>query len=433
MSSSLPTIQPLRAPRTEEDLFAGIEAAHAITVRWLHGPEGRDAMQYLTEARGLPTEILVREGVGCVPASADGNAIAAQAAAEGIDLDLLVDCGILDPDHRAARHEFRRVNGRWAVDSNELTAFFRTHLTGQPAFYRDFPYFESRDGGGERDNHVVLPVRVRDERGKVRVASWIRRTLMPNPVSRYINSRNLTRLAPGGAEVPFYESSGVVVGLPGHEDALDRVGEAAIVEGMMDRYALMAALREHYGDGAPPVLTMAGSTVAAGVREGAYAPLAGRRVTLFPDNDKAGLEQMGQNVNLLGSIGCVVGVGTADIALDGAAESPKDLNELLVSHGTRGVHEAWRRARSQGPVTFLLARYAADYRANPQRMRKLRSRLGVAHACLFHFPTLPESVRGAALADLARALDLDIEVLRSHIPEGEAQGRSSQPGVATRR
>src|SRR5690606_23115436 len=109
-------------------------------------------------------------------------------------------------------------------------------------------------------------------------------------------------------------------------------------------------------------------------RAGPCAPLVGKRIVLFIDDDKTGRRTALGNAALLSSIGCQVFIARASLGLPPVGERKeevtiKDASDLLRHYGGRAVRRAYGRAHSYDVVDVEIERYLAEAEGRPKTLR----------------------------------------------------------------
>lgn len=438
--SSAPAAMP-RPPRKPEvtlpvadvpaaEVLDVIEQVHGWSVHWLWARKGASALSHLVDYRKLSPDLVREEGVGYIPGSKDGRTQVRTAARATIPMETLVAAGVATRNAWYIRRAYERSVGRPADCSDALTEWFVEHLVGEPEAYADAPIFQIDEGVWRRNDHLVLPYRIRDGEGRLRVASWKARTLAPGARQRY------NKLP----DTAVFTQADHLLGYAGSESALDQWGEAVLVEGEIDRLAVMQAFRDDVGDAHPPVLLMGTTRITgagafrSGVEEdacleelaGPYAPLVGRWVVQFIDEDGPGRRAVSKNASALAALGCRVHIGRPSHAADGVGEV-KDVSDLLRLHGARAVRRAFAAAHGHDMIDIEIELWEEAERALPEEARTLKRKIDRAREMAELIGTLPPALRASACSRVADSLQLEPGALEREVARQGAGAAVSSP------
>lgn len=415
---------------SKESLYAASEMIQELAVSWLNDDVGGEARRYLQEERGLSVDIIAEEGLGFVP---DGwRNILTEMSRRGVEPELLVQAGHARRSVGQAKKKFKERYGHWPNSSEELSEFFAEYLLNDPSAYYDYPLFKLEDGRGVAGSYITIPFRVRDDEGKVRVVSWIRRSTRKDigKGSRYRTPLNTA----------IFSNADTLLGLAGNEPTETSRPTIILCEGPFDYLALKDALRSlpdsqrrhylpialggvnaktvgHYGANHEDSLQIARD------RAGALAVFEGCRVIEMLDQDKAGIEGAVNIGTLLLPLGCDVRVArVADGWRDTGIEVPEDPDPslLYLKLGATGMIRALTYGSKRSLVDFVCELLSERLANRPSADIKTRRKFLLLDEVVPVIAALPSGARRAAATRLESVIGVEANtILLAASPEEE--------------
>lgn len=358
----------------------------------------------------LPLEALVELGL----AYRKDWKVAEEFSAADPDLRVRIRSSLLAEGERLTPAQLRDPKPR---SSDELNAFLSLpENINQARFYRDAPDFEDEDRTYKMPgDYISFPVRALDkETGELRVVTWLRRSCLERPHTRYKD----------GQRSAIYDPSEVVLFMDEQLGYVRGSGRAIFAEGPMDALSIRQVIAAYPEKSRPAVLALGNSK--GRFNDEALSPLIGSHVTLVPDDDEDKRKGFMGCVSLakrLMARDCKINVVCVRDGWNGDLENaPKDASALLEKAGPQGVRQALVRGKDRGVVDFYIEEMF------PEISSRLRYRIAALQDIAPLLALLKGEERSHGVARISSLLDLDREVvemamedLGSRIPNAEAE------------